>query len=403
MVVQRERVVGVREALSRRRGPCVVALSLAAPVVFVVGAVLARAVQPAGSYHPVTQTVSTLAGRGATDRWLMSGTLLALGVIYLLVAAGLRGVPRAARLVLGVGAVAVVVTALAPQPAHGSSAVHMTSTVVATVALVGWPLVLAADRDLDPGLRRGSVAMTAVMVVALGWLCAQAWTDGTWLGAAERVLIVAETAWPIRVAVAAWRADGRRGPMTTEVATLALALLAPVVLVVGLLTAQAAQPVPHPLDQSFSALARDGAPARWVMTTTLAIVGVLSVLVAAGLHRLPTTPRLLLGLGGIMVIVVAFAPQPADGSSALHMVAAGVAWAAFAVWPWAVACSSSVPERLRRTSAAAGGVLLVLLAWFAVELLAGGTWYGVSQRVVVAAAPVWAIRMALDGVRRAAT
>lgn len=402
MVLQTGRVVGPRPRAFAGRDATVLALSLAAPVVFVAGGLLARALQPPGSYDTVAQTVSTLAGRGATDRWLMTSTLLALGAMYLAVAAGLRATPRPGRLVLGVGAVAVITTALAPQPAHGSSAVHMTSMVIGTVAFVGWPLALARDRHLDPRLRRGSLAATAVMVVVLGWLCAQAWTGGTWLGAAERALILAETVWPIRVAAASWRAraGGRELPSVADVATLVLALLAPLVLVVGLLVAQLVQPVAHPFSQSFSALAGHGAPARWIMTSTLAITGVISVLVAAGLRRLPTPPRVLLAIGGAMVVVVAFAPQPIGGSSALHMVSAGVAWAAFAGWPLALACSSSVEPRLRWTSLVATGVLVGLLAWFVVELVTAGSSYGISQRVVVAAQPVWAIRVAVDAWRR---
>jgi hypothetical membrane protein len=397
-----DRVVAVRRPAPRALGPSVLALSLAGPVVLVAGTVLAEAVQPPGSYHPVAQTVSTLAGRGAADPWLMSGTLAVLGVIYLAVAAGLHAVPRAARFVLGVGAVAYLSAALAPQPVHGSSAAHMISAVVGFLAFVGWPLALAADRGLDPRLRRGSVAATAVMTVALGWLCAQAWTDGTWLGAAERLLLLAEMVWPIRIAAESWRrsAGDREPPGTHEMATLALAVLAPIVVVVGLLATQAVHPMPDLFGQSLSALARRGAPTRWIMTWTLGVTGALSVLVAMGLRRLPTPPRLVLALGGAMVVVVALAPQPVGGSSALHMASAGVAWAAFTAWPLALACSPSVEDRLRRTSAVAAVVLLLPLLWFGVELIYTGSWYGLSERVVVAAQPIWVIRMAVAAVRR---
>jgi hypothetical protein len=38
--------------------------------------------------------------------------------------------------------------------------------------------------------------------VLLGWFCDQLWTHGVWLGVAERILLVAQTIWPITVAVA---------------------------------------------------------------------------------------------------------------------------------------------------------------------------------------------------------
>lgn len=68
MALQPGRFVSSRRRASAREGPVVLAPSLAAPVLLGVGALLARAVQPPGSYHPVAQTVSTLASRGATDR-----------------------------------------------------------------------------------------------------------------------------------------------------------------------------------------------------------------------------------------------------------------------------------------------------------------------------------------------
>lgn len=385
------------------RGTAVLTLSVSAPMVLVVGVLVAQGVQRPGTYDPVAQTVSTLAGRGATDRWFMAGTLFALGVIYLVVAAGLAAVPWTGRLALGLGAAAVICTSLAPQPAHGSSTVHMAGMVISCLAFVGWPLALAVDRGVDPALRRGSLAAAAVMLVALGWLCAQAWTDGPWLGSAERVLILTQTVWPIRVAAASWREGAGRGKGATATgpATLSLAVLAPVVFVVGLLAAQAAARAPDPLASSLSALAGRATPDRWIMTTTLGLSGMIYVLVAVGLRSLPRPPRLLLGLGGAMVLVVALAPQPVGGSSPLHMASAAVAWVAFGAWPLALACSTGVDVRLRWTSAVASGVLVVLLVWFAAQLVSDGTWYGVSQRVVFAAQGVWPIRVAVAMLRPA--
>ncbi|HSK60586.1 MAG TPA: DUF998 domain-containing protein, partial [Actinomycetospora sp.] len=292
------------------RGLVVVALAGALPVLFLLGGLAAEAAQPPGTYDAYGQTVSTLAGRGASDRWIMAAVLAAMGVIYVLVAAGLRGVPRSARLVLGLAGGAALVAALAPQPAHGSSTVHMAATVTAVLALILWTLPLAADRTLDAGLRRGSLVAAAVMSLGLAWLCAQAWTDGTWLGVAERVLILAQTVWPIRVAFAARRepapARGDAGGTT-----LALAVLAPVVLVVGLAAAQAAWPGPDPWSQSFSALGGLAAPSRWIMTLTLCTGAVLHVLVAAGLrHRVPTAAWVLRGAGGGFLLITALNPPP---------------------------------------------------------------------------------------------
>lgn len=384
--------------LQRARGPAVVLLTLLVPVVLVGGALLAEALQPPGTYDPVGQTVSTLAGRGATDRWLMAGTLGGVGVAYLLVAAGLRGVPRLARAVLAAGGGCVVVAALAAQPAHGSSTVHMTATVAGALAFVVWPLPLAADPTRSVGMRRGSLAATAAMTVALGWLCAQAWTDGTWLGVAERVLILSQTVWPVRVAVALWPGLRRSRGRTT----LALALAPPVVFVSGVLAAQAAQPGPDPIDQSLSALAGHGASSAWIAADTLALVGTLHVLVAAGLRgRVPTTAWVLLGAGGAMLLLAGLSPQPVEGYSTVHMVSAGLAWAGYTAWPLGLAASPAVDRRLRWASAAAVVVLTALVAWFTTQLVTGGTWYGLSERVVLLAESVWPIVVAAVAPSRA--
>jgi hypothetical membrane protein len=385
------RAVAPRDLLGRAQGPALAVVTVLAPVVLVVGGLIAEAAQPPRSYDPVGQTVSTLAGRGATDRWIMTAVLAAMGVIYLFVAAALREVSRTARLVLGLGAVAVIVAALAAQPVHGSSTVHMAGTVTGVGTFAVWPLALAADRRLHPGLRRGSVVATGVMLVALGCLCAQAWTHGSWLGVAERVLLLVETVWPIRVVLASW--PGRR--LRTEWTTLALALLGPVVLVVGFVTAQAAQPGPAPWNRSLSALSGQGASSRWIMVSALGAAGVLVVLVALGLRRrVPAAATRLLAAGGVFLVVAGLDPQPVGGYSAVHMVTAGLAWAAFTAWPLALAFSPRVDHRLRWASAIATAVLIVLMAWFTAQLVTDGAWYGISQRVVILAQAVWPVVVA---------
>jgi hypothetical membrane protein len=394
------RAVAPRDLLGRVRGPAVAVVTVLAPVVLVIGGLIAEAAQPPRSYDPVGQTVSVLAGRGATDRWIMTAVLAALGVIYLFVAAALREVPRTARLVLGVGASAVVVAALAAQPVHGSSTVHMAGTVTGVVTFVVWPVALAADRRVHPGLRRGSVVATGLMLVALGWVCAQGWTHGTWLGVAERVLLLVETVWPIRVALASW--PGRR--LRVEWTTLALALLGPVVLVVGFVAAQAAQPGPDPWNRSLSALSGQGASSRWIMVSALGAAGVLVVLVALGLRRrVPPAAWRLLAAGGVFLVVAGLDPQPVGGYSTVHMLTAGLAWAAFTAWPLALAFSPRVDHRLRWASAIATAVLVVLVAWFTAQLVTGGTWYGVSQRVVILAQAVWPVVVAATPTARAAS
>jgi len=190
---------GQRRAASRDAARAVLPLTVLAPVVLVVGFVVAQGAQ-LRAYDPIEQTVSTLAGRGATDRWIMTTVLLVTGTIYLVVASGLRPLGVIARLLLGLGGAMVLAAALAPQPAAGSSAVHMTSATIAWAAFASWPLAAAAGSGLRRGLRLGSLVASGVLVVLMGWFCAQLWSDGTWLGVAERVLLAAQTVWPIAIA-----------------------------------------------------------------------------------------------------------------------------------------------------------------------------------------------------------
>ena len=382
--VARERI---RQRPGPLREPAVLVLAGLVPMVLVVGVLLAQAVQREGGYDPVRQTVSTLAGRGAQDRWVMTTTLILIGALYLAVAAGLRA-PRPGRWVLAVGAVAALVTGLAPQPAVGSSAVHMVGMVVGCVALTIWPLGLLGE----PHLRVGSLVAVGAMVAADAWLCAQAWTDGTWLGVAERVVLLTQTVWPVRVAMG----PRRLGSATRW--TLVLALVPPVVLVAGLVAAQAAHPAADPLQSSLSALARLGAADRWIVTATVLTAGLTYVAVAAGLRRVPGSGRVLLGLGGGFLVVSALFPQPAAGVSWVHMAAGALAWAGFAAWPLTVAASATTSPRLRGASAAAFAVLLALLAWFTVQMVTSGTWYGLSERITFLAMGVWPVVLAVRGV-----
>ena len=62
--------------------------AVAAPVLLVGGLTVAAGLQP--RFNPVADTVSALAARGATDRWVMPLTFLLVGVCYLVTALALR-------------------------------------------------------------------------------------------------------------------------------------------------------------------------------------------------------------------------------------------------------------------------------------------------------------------------
>lgn len=172
------------------------------PVLVIVGSLVAGARQPP-DYDPVRQTLSGLASLGATDRWIMTGTLVVSGLAYVLIAAVLTGVSPAARIVLGIAGATVALAGMFPQPEGGSSAWHMGSAAVAWIAFTLWPLIVC-PRPPEPGLlsRRTSWLVTSTLLVLMAVFFFELQTDGSYLGLVERVLVVAQTLWPAAVVLA---------------------------------------------------------------------------------------------------------------------------------------------------------------------------------------------------------
>ena len=152
--------------------------SVLAPIVLVTGFVVGAARQPS-DYDSLRDTISALAGRGATDRWIMTAPLLALGLCHLVTSYALS------RPVLAVGGLCTVGLAIAAEPATGSSAVHGVFATIAFIALALWPL--PQDR-----------IAVGVLVIGLVWFWVELQTNDV-VGLAERCVAVAEAIWPIVV------------------------------------------------------------------------------------------------------------------------------------------------------------------------------------------------------------
>lgn len=144
------------------------------------------------------------------------------------------------------------------------------------------------------------------------------------------------------------------------------------------------------VSDTISALAGRGASSRWVMTLALAGVGVCYMVTALALVPAPDAGRWVLGAGGVATVLVAAFPLPAVGTSTRHAVAAGVGFVCLAVWPLLGRHMASNVWTLRwPASIAAAGVLLGLLAWFAVELSRDSARVGLSERAAAAAQALW--------------
>jgi hypothetical membrane protein len=174
--------------------------------VFLIGGwTLAASLQPPG-YDPTVATISALAARGASDRWVMTGALAAVGACHVVSALGLRPAAPVGRLVLAGGGAATVLVAVFPLPESGGSARHAVAAGISFTALALWP-ALASRRG--PGIAavlRPTVAVPATALLAglSGWFAVQL-HDGTRVGLAERVLAATEAMWPLLVTVAAYR------------------------------------------------------------------------------------------------------------------------------------------------------------------------------------------------------
>jgi hypothetical membrane protein len=174
---------------------------------------------------------------------------------------------------------------------------------------------------------------------------------------------------------------------------------APVLLVGGWTVATSMQPPAFdPVADTVSALAAAGAADRWVMTLTFLAVGVCDIATGLALRPAGVAGRLILVAGSVMGMLVAVFPQHAGGGSPLHAAWASVGFGALAVWPaGAWRRGPRVRWGLRPAVCAVAVVVLVLLlAWFAVEVVTGAGQAGLAERAVGLAQALWPLTVVLS-------
>jgi Protein of unknown function (DUF998) len=171
--------------------------------------------------------------------------------------------------------------------------------------------------------------------------------------------------------------------------TVASAAAAPVLLVGGWTLAESRQPPNYdPVRDTISAIAAHGATDRWIMTSALAGLGASYLITAAGLAPAKAAGRGVLAAGGAGTILVAAFPQPAEGNSVAHTVAATVSFVALAAWPAFAARRRSGAVLLTPIASALATVgMLGLVGWFALELHGGQR--GLAERLAAAAEALW--------------
>ena len=199
----------------------------AAPVLLIGGWTIAAARQP-GGFDPIIRTISDLAALTATDRWLMTGVFVGVGLCHLTTAWGLRPARSLGRAALALGGIATIGVAATPITATATPMGHTLTAGTAFLALTVWP-VLAARRSASmpmpmpmPNVLRFpvSIAATGVLVVTLSWFAVELSAGGTHLGLAERVAAGAQALWPLAVVVGC-RWAGRARQRRTDAENLA--------------------------------------------------------------------------------------------------------------------------------------------------------------------------------------
>ena len=174
---------------------------------------------------------------------------------------------------------------------------------------------------------------------------------------------------------------------------------APVLVVAGWIEASRRQPQPvDPVADTVSALAAVGAADRWVMTLTFALVGICYIVTGIALRPAGAAGRLILAAGAAAGMLVMVNPQPAYGGSQAHALWASVGFAALAVWPaGAWRRGPEVPWALRpAVCAGVVMVLVVLMAWFGLEVVTGAGHQGLAERVLGLAQAVWPLMVVLS-------
>ena len=180
----------------------VLLVSALAPVLLIGGWSVAERLQPP-TYDSVRDTISFLAGRGATDRWFMTVAIAGLGACYVVVAFGLRAVSMPGRVILAIGGIGTILVSALPLPHVGTSQSHGTAAAVGFVALTIWPLAtLRRNRPGTPWALRipVGIAATAVLIALVSWFGVSLLSHDL-VGVSERTAAAAEALWPLIVVI----------------------------------------------------------------------------------------------------------------------------------------------------------------------------------------------------------
>jgi hypothetical membrane protein len=189
-------------------------LSATAAPVLLIGGWTVAAAQQLGGFDPVVETISALAARGATDRWIMTAALTGLGVCHIMTALGLRPAATAGRIALAGGGLATVLVAAFPVPVDGPAVTHVVSASTGFLLLAVWPVFGVRRSANAPAVVRPSMAFPAAaallaLVAWFGYEFTHDYENG-YVGLSERAAAGAQAIWPLATVVLARREVAKR-------------------------------------------------------------------------------------------------------------------------------------------------------------------------------------------------
>lgn len=176
------------------------ASAVIAPFALIGGWTAAADLQP-GHFDAISQSISSLAAYGMTDRWVMTTALFVVSACNLVTGFALRPAALYGRALLVAGGVFGILVALNPQPIGGGSVRHEVAAGITCAAMTAWPLFARRPEPWAPAGLRPDVSLWATITISaiVVWYCAELISGAGMLGLAERVLTGAQTVWPLTV------------------------------------------------------------------------------------------------------------------------------------------------------------------------------------------------------------
>ena len=178
-----------------------IASSAASPVLLAAGWTVAASLQ-AQPYDSVADTVSGLAGIGATDRWVMTLAFAMTGACDIASGLALRPARTTGRLMLMAGGIAGILLTVSPvRTGDGAPRSHVLLAAAGVAALAVWPVAASRRGPAVPwALRPGaSIGIAVTLLVLVAWLGIELITSAGQAGLAERVVGEAQAACPFLV------------------------------------------------------------------------------------------------------------------------------------------------------------------------------------------------------------